>query len=176
MSETMEHVTHSSVVPTPSQMHLWEQKHDDILELYALNDELIATVEESMDPQAQMALVEPLIEAIGDSTDLLAEEYVSLCEGSVGNRNSSKSRVEGAMRKVYMAIHEFQKRTRDTKNAASIIVKKVKRQLQQVIANFVEFVTLSLDRIMQKQDIEELNAHHASIALMLHSIGQGQKA
>lgn len=173
----MEHITHSQVMPTPSQMHMWEQKHDDIIELYFLNEELMNTVEQAADPEAQMALVEPLIEAIGDSADILSEEYVGLCQGATPSRPASKSRVEGALRKVYSAINDFQKRTRDAKNAAQLIVKKMKRQLQQVIANFVEFVTVSLDRIMQKQDIEELNAHHASIALMLHQIGRnGQGA
>jgi len=159
------------------QMHVWEEKYHDITELYALNEELIATIEHSADPEAQMALVAPLIETIGEATDVLTEEYITLCEGSAANRNTSKTKIEGGLRRVYMAMQDFQKRTRDTKNAALMVVKKIKRQLEQVIANFVAFVTLSLDRIMQKQDIEELNAHHASIALMLHSVqGQGQGA
>ena len=59
---------------------------------------------------------------------------------------------------------------KDAKNAALLVVKKINRQLEQVIANFVEFMTLSLDRVMQKHDIEELNERHANIALMLHNI------
>lgn len=152
-----------------AQVHVWEEKHDDIAELFALNDALIESVEQAQDPEAQMALVAPLIEAIGESADLLSEEYIGLCAGAAANGKAAKSKIEGSLRKVYMAIHEFHKRARDTKNAAHVIVKKIKRQLEQVISNFVEFVTLSLDRIMQKQDIEELNAHHASIALMLHN-------
>ena len=157
------------------QMNVWEQKYYDITELYALNEELMMTVELAANPEEQLALVEPLIEAIGESTDILTEEYIALCEGS-SVRTAAKSKIEGSLRKVYMAIHEFKTRTREAKNAAQMVVKKIKRQLEQVIANFVEFLTLSLDRIMQKQDIEELNAHHASIALMLHSIGQTQGA
>ncbi len=171
----MEHITHLPVLPTPSQMHLWEQKHDDIAELYLLNDALIETVEQAADPDAQLALVGNLIEAIGEAADLLSEEYVGMCSGAA-NGKAAKSKIESNLRTIYMAIHDFHQRARDAKNAAQLIVKKIKRQLEQVITNFVEFVTLSLDRIMQKQDIEELNAHHASIALMLHSIGQGQKA
>lgn len=156
------------------QMNIWEQKYYDITELYALNDELMESVELAANPEAQMALVAPLIETIGESADVLTEEYVNLCEGSA-SRATSKSKVEASLRKVYVAIAEFNKRTREARNAAHMVVKKIKRQLEQVIANFVEFMTLSLDRIMQKQDIDELNAHHASIALMLHSVGQGQK-
>lgn len=55
------------------------------------------------------------------------------------------------------------------KNAVHGIMKKIKRQLEQVIANFVEMVQLSLDRIMQKHDVEELKTRHANISLMLYS-------
>ncbi len=157
------------------QMNVWEQKYYDITELYSLNEELMASVELAAKPEEQMELLAPLIEIIGESADVLTEEYIGLCEGS-SSRTASKSKVESSLRKVYMAIAEFNARTREVKNAAQMIVKKIKRQLEQVISNFVEFMTLSLDRIMQKQDIEELNEHHASIALMLHSIGQGQGA
>lgn len=157
------------------QMPVWEVKHDDIVELYALNDELISTVEASTDPEVQFALVRDLIEAIGESADVLSEEYVGLCSGASTSR-AAKSKIETSLRKVYMALHMFQKQARDTKNAAHAVVKRIKRQLEQVIAHFVEFVTLSLDRIMQKQDIEELNAHHASIALILHAAKNGQSA
>lgn len=154
------------------QMNAWEQKYYDITELYALNEELLATVEQAADPEAQLALIEGLVTTLGESADVLTEEYVGLCEGSSANRTSAKSKIEGSLRKVYMAIHNFQTRTRDAKNAALFVVKKIKRQLEQVIANFVEFVALSLGRIMQKHDVDELNAHHASIALMLHQHGQ----
>ena len=155
---------------------LWEQKHHDITELFLLNDALIESVHEAADPDAQLELVAPLIEAIGESADLLSEEYIGLCSGATAVRATAKTKVETSLRKVYMAMHAFNQKARDARNVAHAIVKKVKRQLEQVIANFVEFVTLSLDRIMQKQDIEELNAHHANIALILHSAsksGQG---
>jgi hypothetical protein len=35
-------------------------------------------------------------------------------------------------------------------------------------------VHLSLDKIMQKQDVEELRRHEARIASLLHSYAQGQ--
>lgn len=159
------------------QTHVWEQKHDDIAELFVLNEALIDSVQNAVDPEAQLELVASLIEAIGESADVLSEEYIGLCSGETAVRSTAKTKVESSLRKVYVAIHSFNKKAKDARNAAHLIVKKVKRQLEQVIANFVEFVTLSLDRIMQKQDIEELNAHHASIALMLHSAvtksGQG---
>jgi hypothetical protein len=157
-------------------IHVWEQKYHDIEELYALNEELMQSVELAANPEVQLELLAPLIETIGESADVLSEEYIGLCEGAQVNRTAAKSKIEGSLRKVYIAIAEFNQRTRNARNAAQMIVKKIKRQLEQVIANFVEFVTLSLDRIMQKNDIDELNAHHASIALMLHQAKLGQGA
>ena len=148
------------------QINEWEQKYNDLTELYALSDDLLATIEASANPGAQFEVVAPLVEVIGESTDLLTEEYINLCEGKKDHK--SKSRIEGALRKVYMALHDFGVRVSDSKNAATAIVKKIKRQLEQVISNFMEFLTLSLDRMMQKQDVEELKARHAHIALMLH--------
>ena len=167
----MEKMTEQTMSAAVKQINVWEQKYYDITELYALNDELLATVENAANPEEQLALIEALIETIGESADVLTDEYVSLCEGG-SNRAHSKTKVEGALRKIYMGIHDVQARARDAKNAALAVVKKIKRQLEQVIANFVEFMTLSLDRVMQKHDIEELNERHANIALMLHNIGQ----
>lgn len=155
------------------QMSQWEQKYYDVTELFALSDDLLATVETAVDPEAQLNLVAPLVEIIGESADLLTDEYIALCEGKKERKQMAKSRIEGALRKVYGALSEFSTQARDAKNAAHAVVKKIKRQLEQVIVNFLEFVALSLDRMMQKQDVEELKQRHASIALMLHTAAQG---
>lgn len=151
------------------QMSEWEQKYYDVTELYALCDDLLATVEQSADPQAQLALIESLVETIGTSADVLGEEYINLCDGK--KEHKSKTRIESALRKVYGAIGDFTARARDARNTAHVIVKKIKRQLEQVIVNFMEFLVLSLDRIMQKHDVEELKQRHAHLSLMLHSQG-----
>ncbi len=157
-----------------SQVQVWEQKYYDINELYNLADELLMTVQGAADPEEQLALVESLVETIGDSADVLSEEYVSLCEGKPGQKTSAKTKVEGALRKIYIGMAELKNRVTDRRNAALLVIKKLKRQLEQVIENFVEMLVLSLDRIMQKQDVEELKARHANISLMLYSKGQGQ--
>ena len=154
-------------------MQLLEQKFGDIAELYALNDELMATVETAADPEAQLELVEALIETIGESTDLLTDEYVTLCEGKAGRKQTAKTRIETALRKIYVAVHDVEKYAQNSKNAALVVVKKIRRQLELVVSHFVDFITLSLDRVMQKNDVEELRQRHANIALMLHQMGQG---
>lgn len=155
------------------QMNVWEQKYHDITELFLLSDELLATVPVSADPEAQLALLEPLIETIGESADILTDEYIALCEGGKGKQ--SKSRVEGALRKVYIAMQNVSAKTRDARNAAHAVINKLKRQLECIVSHFMDFMTLSLDRIMQKNDVEELKQRHANIALMLHQLGQGAK-
>lgn len=156
------------------KMTVWEQKYHDITELYALADELLATVETSDKPEMQLALIENLVEAMGDSADILSEEYIGLCEHGEMRHKSAKPKVEGALRKVYSAIEDFKTRARDVRNAAYRIVDRLRRQLEQIIVNFAEMIALSIDRIMQKHDVEALKARHASIALMLYSKGQGQ--
>lgn len=154
------------------QMNVWEEKYYDITELYLLSDELIATVAASQNPEEQLALIQPLVETIGESADVLTDEYIALCEGNPQRKASARGRVEGALRKIYASMQDFSKRAGDAKNAAHAIVKKVKRQLEHVVSSFMEFMTLSLDRIMQKNDVDELKERHAHIALMLHSIAQ----
>ncbi len=148
------------------KMTEWEEKYYDVTELYALADDLLATVEQAENPEAQLALIASLVETIGESADVLGEEYISLCDGK--KEHKSKTRIEGALRKVYGAISDFGTRARDARNAAHLVVKKIKRQLEQVIVNFMEFLVLSLDRIMQKQDVEEIKQRHAHLSLMLH--------
>lgn len=171
MEKNVEHITASASVK--QQMHSWEQKYHDITELFVLTDELIATVHASDNPETQLDLLEPLIEAIGESTDVLTDEYIALCEGDSKRKGAAKSRIEGALRKVYVAMQEFTTRARDAKNAAHAVIKKIKRQLEHVVSHFMDFMVLSLDRIMQKNDVEELKQRHANIALMLHQLGQG---
>ena len=153
-------------------MAAWEQKYHDITELYTLADELLATVETAANPEMQLALVESLVETIGESSDILTDEYIALCEGNPARQKNAKGKIEGALRKVYGAIGDFGNRARDMRNAAHGVVKKLKRQLEQVIGNFVELIQLSLASIMQKHDLDELKARHANIALMLYSVGK----
>jgi hypothetical protein len=159
-------------------MQEMEQKYYEVMDLYALADELVATVESNLvsDPEAQLALIEPLVEAIGVSTDVLTEEFIVLCEGKANRKTAAKKKIEDALRHVYSAISEYSKKSAEVmhgvSNIADPIVKKIKRQLEVVIAAFIDFVQLSLDRVMQKHDVEELKMRQEKIALMLHSASQ----
>jgi len=84
------------------------------------------------------------------------------------------------MRKIYIAIHQY---SADAKrigkgavNLADVLVERTRRQMETIVANFMEFVKLSLDRIMQKHEIDELKQRHDRIAMMLHAQAVGQGA
>jgi hypothetical protein len=156
-----------------------QEKYFEITELYDLAEELVDTVESEFvqNPGQQYELIEPLAEGIGEAADVLSEEFMAIAEGK-GKRN--KTRIEGALRKIYMAMESYNKRAQAIageastgfRNIADPIVKKIKRQLETVIATFIEFVDLSLDRIMHKSEIEELKQRQEKIALMLHNVSQ----
>jgi hypothetical protein len=174
----------SKAMATMKPISELEQKYNDVVALYDLAEELAATVDTKLtkDNAAQMGLVDPLIEAIAYSADVLSEEFIALCEGKAAKKAAAKSRIETAMRKIYVAMHEYSARaTKVTQNAvggfrnlADPVVEKIKRQMETIVANFLDFLTLSLDRIMQKHDIDELKQRHERVALMLHTMSVQQ--
>ncbi len=163
---------------TATQMNEMEQKYFEVMELYSLADELVLSTESNLvsNPDEQLDLVEPLADAIGTSADILTEEFIALVDGKANRKTIAKKKIEDALRQIYMAISDYSEKSTQmmhgVANVADPIVKRIKRQLEAVIAVFVDFVTLSLDRIMQKNDVEELKQRQEKIALMLHSMGQ----
>lgn len=157
-----------------------QEKYYEITELYDLAEELVDTVESEFvqSPAQQYALIEPLAEEVSEAADILSEEFITIAEAQGKTRN--KGRIESALRKVYRAIDDYNRRAQEKvgdavggfRNIADPVVKKIKRQLETVIAAFIEFVDLSLDRIMHKSEIEALKQRQEKIALMLHQIGQ----
>jgi DNA repair exonuclease SbcCD ATPase subunit len=148
--------------------HLESQYHQ-ISELYNLAEELVATAEHPSitNPDAQLDLIEPLVNQIGDSTDMLCEEFIEIA-GKQQKSTTRRSRVEGALRKIYSALDVYQQQVKATTNVANAIVEKIKRQVESVIVLFVEYVDLTLDRIMHKTQIEELKKRQEKIAQMLY--------
>jgi len=160
------------------QLETWEQHYQDVLELYILADQLVTTATHPQvdDPETQIEVVGLLAETIGSTADILSEEFIALCEGKASRKRASKKRVEDALRHAYGALGEYAAVARSLSAQARTItdgiVKKIKRQLELVITAFVDFITLSLDRIMPKHDVEELKQRQAKIALMLHQAAQ----
>lgn len=157
-----------------------ELKYHDITALYDLAEELVETAESEFisNSEEQLAIVEPLIEQVGESADILSEEFLIVAGTKAKPSVASKKRIEQAMRKVYAAIEGYKKRvdaskkkaSDSLKNIADPIVEKIKRQIEVCVTVFIEFVDISLERIMQKAQIEELKKRQERIAIMLHQI------
>jgi hypothetical protein len=159
-----------------------ELKYHDITELYELAEDLIDTVESEFiaNPEDQLSLVEPLIEAVGDAADILSEEFLAVVGNSKAANKAHRGKIEGALRKIYVAIDAYKQRASHQAsrskqaliNIADPIVERIKRQVEVIVALFVDFVDLTLDRIMQKTYIDELKKRQEKIAVMLHNLNQ----
>ena len=157
-----------------------EARYHEITTLYDHAEELVATVESQFvkDPEAQLSLVEPLINDIGEATDVLTEEFVLVAESKKFRISSkaSKKRVEGALRKIYVAISEYKTRVQGNakkaqnvlQNIADPIVSKIQRQVEKVVAVFLEFLQISLHNVMNKAEVEALRVRDTRIAMMMH--------
>ncbi|MBY0355636.1 MAG: hypothetical protein K2Q12_07895 [Rickettsiales bacterium] len=163
---------------SPQNMADLELKYHDITELFELADALVDTAESEFitNPDEQLALVEPLVEAVGDAADVLTEEFLTVASQTKANNAVRRSKIEGALRKIYVAIDAYKQQTAKSKqalmNIADPIVEKIKRQVEVIVAIFVDYVDLTLDRIMQKTHIDELKKRQEKIAIMLHALSQ----
>jgi len=141
-----------------------EKHYQEISSLYDMAEELASTIESEFtkDPEAQLALLEPLIGHVADSADILSEEFVSVLEKPT-RVQTAKGRVESALRKIFMALEEYRKqiglRSKTTlaalANIADPIVDKIRKQAEKIILIFMQLMDISLDRIMHKFEIEE---------------------
>ena len=141
-----------------------EKHYREIASLYDTAEELANTVESefAQDPHEQLALVEPLISQVADCADVLSEEFVTVLE-KPALAKTSKSRVEGALRKMFIALQEYRERLglktqsalEGIANIADPVVAKLRKQVDKIILIFMQLMEISLDRIMHKFEIEE---------------------
>lgn len=154
-----------------------EESYHQVVAMYDMADELISTVMQSPQEvqEAHFRLVNPLVQQLEESADVLTEEFISIAEGKDSPSNH-RGRIETAFRLVYAAMDDYQKRAANVAVAVSQTVSPVfegiKRHVEKVITLFVGYVELALDRIMQKNDLEQLKKREAKIAQMLHNITQ----
>jgi hypothetical protein len=153
-----------------------EKQYREITSMYDMAEELASTIESDFvqNPDAQLALVEPLITQIADSTDILAEEFINILE-KPASKKSAKNKVEAALRKMFQALEEYRNRVglRSKKvlsalaNIADPIVDKIRKQAEKITIIFMTLIELSLERIMHKYEIEELKRSNAKVTGML---------
>lgn len=154
-----------------------EESYNQVVAIYDMADELISTVMQSPQEtqEAHFRLVNPLVVQLEESADILTEEFINLAEGKE-TPQSRRGRIEAAFRKIYAAMDEYQKCSGQV--AASIsqrispVFEGIKRHTEKVIAIFFGYVELALDRIMQKNDLEQLKKNESKVAGILHSMSQ----
>ena len=168
-------------------MEEFEAKYLEITKLYDIAEELVNTVESELvsDPEMQLEMVEPLINDIGDATDVLTQEFILIAESKKHKVQSkaSKQHIEGALRKIFGAINDYNARVLNISkkahgsimNIADPIVKKIQRQVEQVVVIFLEFIQISLQSIMNKTELDLLKARDSRVALMMHQYALAQQ-
>ena len=158
-----------------------EKQYREVTSLYDMAEELTATVESEFvkNPEAQFALVEPLVTQIADATDILGEAYIAALEYPARKR-SLKGKVEAALRKIFMALEEYRTqvglRSKKTlaalANIADPIVENIFRHAQEILIIFMSLMELSLDRIMHKYQVEEFKrANEKVVSIFLPARG-----
>lgn len=158
----------------------YEKQYREISSLYDMAEELAATVESDFakDPQAQLALVEPLIGQVADCADVLSEEFINVLE-KPSLAKTAKSRIEGALRRMFIALEDYrtrmglkgQKAIEGISNIADPIVAKIRKQVEKIILIFMQLMELSLERIMHKFEIEEFRRANDKAMATLPVIG-----
>ncbi|MCH2546073.1 MAG: hypothetical protein MK052_00475 [Alphaproteobacteria bacterium] len=157
-----------------------EESYAQVVALYDMAEQLISDTMQSPESQqaAHFKLVNPVVEQLESSTDILSEEFISMAEGEDSSMGTMhRGRIETAFRKLYAAMHDYSTRVAaihsQTMEAicatVNPIIDSIKRHIEKLISIFVDFVDLSLDRIMQKSDLEQLRQRDEKIASILHN-------
>jgi mRNA-degrading endonuclease HigB of HigAB toxin-antitoxin module len=164
----------------------YKSRYNEITSMCDSAEELLSIVESSsaQNPQAHLDLIEPLINEIADSSDVLAEEFLLIAENNEKRSSNkfSKKRIEAALRRIFVTLNEYQESAKlaskkignDAVKLTNAVVKKIKDQLDKVVAIFFEFAQISLQNIMNKAEIDALKARDSRIALMMHQYSISQ--
>lgn len=156
----------------------YKERYQDITALYDYADELVATVEsgEVKDQKLQMELVESLVNEVADATDILAEEFILVAESAKPRATPkfSKKRIEGALRRVFVAIHSYYETMGGINNIANKIVEKMQSQLDKIMVIFLELVNISIQSIMGRAEMEAMRMRNTRISIMMHQLSMSQ--
>lgn len=164
----------------------YKESYDSIAVLCDYAEDLLSTVENPIisDKNEHLELIEPLINEIADSSDILSEEFLLIAESkrSRSTNRASKKRIESTLRRIFNAISEYHQNLKSlshqTKNVTvkvtAPIIEKIQKQLDTVLAVFFEFIQISLQSIMNKAELDALRARDSRIALMMHQYSLSQ--
>lgn len=158
----------------------YRKTYDDILKLYDYAEQLVATVEQVSDPQEQVALIQELVDTLEKYAPDLCEEFVNLADSDGKPTSVKMTRLETGFRQILIAIRNYRQKTgarsrlrlnlRFLRNIADGIVDNLRKHMQHVVAMFLEFLPLGLNRFMQPKEIEEMKKREPQVAQILHTM------
>lgn len=154
----------------------FKQTYDEILELYDFAEALVETVEDNriIDPYAQQKLVIDLVDSLEQAGDELSGELLTYVQSEGNSHKVHKTKIESAFRKVFNAIDKYRKQVQDVgRNIADEIVARVEQHVEHVVAVFLDFVRLGVNRFMHHQQIEDMKRRERHVASILHEMGLG---
>lgn len=146
-----------------------KKKYDTITALYDMIENLASTVESKFvkNQEEHFALIEPVINDVADSIDVLSEEYINVIENPK-LKKAARLKVEKALRKIFMALENYRKQIaelgQDTLKVLTMMVnpimEKIAKQTAMIVMIFMELMEISLDRIMQKHEMDEFRRNY----------------
>jgi len=92
-------------MPSPEQRETYE----NIIKLYDYAEAIIEAIEQNPEPfpELRLKLVEPVLDQIEESAEVLAEIYIHYIETGKKPSSRSKIKVEVAIRKIFAAIDSY---------------------------------------------------------------------
>ena len=158
----------------------YEDNFKKIVGLYDVAEELLLTVESQreVNPEAYLEFIEPIVETIEESADVLSTEYAYLAQGSQGKKKINRKIVESALRKIYQSVDDYKERLTKIPEQPSRIVERIvapvlnrlKAVAEEVVSFFMEVVEISLDKIMHRSEVEEMRKRNQRIAALMHQM------
>ena len=146
-----------------------EEEYHKITDMYDILEQIIETVQEApaQSLESLIALMEPLLSEVGESVDVLSEEFLHILTHEYIRRTRRK-RIHATLRRIYTAIEQYKQRaaeetrsiTRSILSSINTLVQRLKRQTEVVVALFMHCLDLSLSAIMTPVQITEFTQHH----------------
>ena len=109
---------------------------------------------------------------------MLTTEYAVFALPDVEKHRVKKSRVEAALRKMFAAIDDYQHRLATASEAVRAtardlvepLVAKLRNAVEEIIVVFLRVVDITLEKIMHKNEAEEVRKRNQRIAALLHQM------
>lgn len=90
---------------------LGTKTYQDIIKLYDYAEMLVDSAHKnSKNPEKDLEIIQPLIEQIEETAEILAEAYITSVETGHRPTGGMKEKAENSIKKVYLALNKVKKR------------------------------------------------------------------